>query len=512
MNRKTTSKRNEITKVFSLLLCLLLVMAVIPTAIAAESPDTDENPCKVNVTVQTKWHKGYVGSSSNKSWANKLNTAANNYSYSDIITVEKAGTTITFADNASGYASASAYVISFWKESNGEWVIDTAHEQYAGAGGNGSNIESKNETTVTYTYTTKTANEHIRLCYCSGQTATVTPEFSKVYMTQGLDLSAYVKNPEIRTITDFHTIGAGNPVYDSAATNAAVTEEKGISVARVGSGPWYHTVEWDFKEAQNWEGMAGILIKVDFTSANTNTTQGGHGVSVGIHTATSNEASEDDETVTYNDTAFGGYAYNNAKEAWQRMIACPNKSDLLVVSVNNYYKYAGYIYIPLGAYGEAIPDLNSVTAISLYTGAITSGTAYIGGIYLVKGDLNPSIEVIGVQDTVEQGNSTYHVRFLAAVNTLGVQNYGFTLTADFTDENGTSRHISKTYSDTTVFTSFLADGETVTAPFGLYYAPLTITGIPRNVTVSFTVTPFLTLPDGTVANGASVKYSTSVNA
>ena len=87
-----------------------------PTTSAPDVPaDPPVDPNVLNV----KWNSGYVGSSSNSSYPNKIyNSSSAYYHYTDVITVAKAGTTITFADgNVSDggdgkYASTSAYVIS----------------------------------------------------------------------------------------------------------------------------------------------------------------------------------------------------------------------------------------------------------------------------------------------------------------------------------------------------------------------------------------------------------------
>ncbi|MBQ7384211.1 MAG: SGNH/GDSL hydrolase family protein, partial [Clostridia bacterium] len=156
----------------------------IPSAGTVVTPDP--TPIVGN-TLSVNWNFGYVGSSTNgQNYVNKINPNGNYYSYSDIIVIEKAGTTITFTDNnaddltSPSFASAAAYVISHWKQEGGDWVIDTSKAQCAGAGNNSSgSVITVNSTgatgTATYTYTTTSDNECIRLCYRSGQTATATP-------------------------------------------------------------------------------------------------------------------------------------------------------------------------------------------------------------------------------------------------------------------------------------------------------------------------------------------------
>jgi hypothetical protein len=83
--------------------------------------------------ISVNWNYGYVGSSSNSGYKNKLNTNGKYYSYSDVITLKEAGTKIYFTDNKTGFASAAAYVISSWKKNSAdEWVIDLDSPNYPG--------------------------------------------------------------------------------------------------------------------------------------------------------------------------------------------------------------------------------------------------------------------------------------------------------------------------------------------------------------------------------------------
>ncbi len=111
--------------------------------------------------VEVKWNQGYVGSSANtQGYKNILNPTGSGYLYTDIFTVEKAGTTVFFS--CSTAPSANAYVFSQWKEVNGEWVIDALKPQYSGGD---TIITSQGTGFVTYRYTTSEDNEHLRICH-----------------------------------------------------------------------------------------------------------------------------------------------------------------------------------------------------------------------------------------------------------------------------------------------------------------------------------------------------------
>ena len=138
-----------------------------------EAPSTEPKDYVVDV----EWNLGYVGSSSNSSWKEKINPTGGYYSYSEVINLGPAGSTITFTDdntNSNGdsnFASAAAYVFSSWKKENGVWVLDTA-----GYNASGSDAPYMDENGArTYTYTSTKDNECIRLCFRSGQSGSFTP-------------------------------------------------------------------------------------------------------------------------------------------------------------------------------------------------------------------------------------------------------------------------------------------------------------------------------------------------
>lgn len=180
-----------------LLCCMLLTLF---TACGGKTPDPSpteavtDGESKPDVTVEppisdneqesldVKWNSGYVGSA-NGEHPNEIFTSPNVcYSYSDVITVPKAGTKIYFADDDNGkYASDAVYVISLWRETEDGWEIDPDAKHYAGSGFETSDILRMYGGKMQYVYITGSDEEHIRLCYRSEQTAEYTPEFPKVY-------------------------------------------------------------------------------------------------------------------------------------------------------------------------------------------------------------------------------------------------------------------------------------------------------------------------------------------
>ncbi len=136
--------------------------------------------------LKVNWNFGYVGSDQNsQGYVNKIKPSGGYYSYTDIIHIEKKGTTLSFTDDNTGaggdkgFASAAAYVFSSWREEDGGWVIDTEGANFTGGD---AVIYKVSGSARIYTYTTSKDNEYIRICYRSGQTASFTPSpYATVY-------------------------------------------------------------------------------------------------------------------------------------------------------------------------------------------------------------------------------------------------------------------------------------------------------------------------------------------
>jgi hypothetical protein len=158
-------KSEKMKKILSIALALVMVLSVAAFSVSAENYEEK--------VIEAKWNFGYVGSSTNASWTNKINPTGANYSYTDVIDMGPAGSTITFADEASSFASASAYVFSFWKKEGEEYVIDTEAANVPGGFGG---------TARSYTFTTTEANQAIRVCYRSEEKADFTPVHEDIYI------------------------------------------------------------------------------------------------------------------------------------------------------------------------------------------------------------------------------------------------------------------------------------------------------------------------------------------
>lgn len=152
------------------------ITETVETNVSEESTETN--------VLDLTWSMGYVGSAEHSRYPEELVTgnSGSNYSYTDVFTVESAGTTITFSDdnsNSNGdvkFASTNAYVISSWEQVDGEWVLNSYGANYAGTDTDSSDILVSYENgVVTYSYTTSVDNENLRLCYRSGEMPGFTP-------------------------------------------------------------------------------------------------------------------------------------------------------------------------------------------------------------------------------------------------------------------------------------------------------------------------------------------------
>lgn len=167
---KPTKSGKRTALFLAVMLLLTSVLAVLPVSAATGATEIAATD---GVATNVNWNYGYVGSFVNPYGnANKISNNSNGksgaYRYSDILTIPHAGTSISFSDPTGKSMSVNAYIISSWKEANGNWVLDTEGTNIAGVGAKTSGIAVYNASTkvVTYTYTTQKDNEHIRLgCY-----------------------------------------------------------------------------------------------------------------------------------------------------------------------------------------------------------------------------------------------------------------------------------------------------------------------------------------------------------
>ena len=236
---------------------------------------TTEDPPTPPVELEVAWHLGYVASSTNQyATPNAINPTGGMYSYSDVITIPKAGTTITFADdntNSNGdtnFASNAAYVISSWKKSGDNWVIDLDRANFPGGSTTDNPIVKSNVSGVlTYSYTTTYDNENIRLCYRSGQSDSFTPaKYPTVYSEYNKAPGTIASNPTLDQWIELSKKDYYNEALECVTINAlgdSYFAGQGLPLANV----WLGLLAKKYDMDMNNYGIGGSTIS-DYTNNN----------------------------------------------------------------------------------------------------------------------------------------------------------------------------------------------------------------------------------------------------
>ena len=96
-------------KIIVLLIVSLLLAAAVTMTVSAAKVNTSGT---VNVT----WNQGYVVMSMHNPYYTEGYTASANYATTDVFTVEKAGTKITWEDSDDSMVNHTVAVVSSWKK------------------------------------------------------------------------------------------------------------------------------------------------------------------------------------------------------------------------------------------------------------------------------------------------------------------------------------------------------------------------------------------------------------
>ena len=131
-------------------------------------------PASANASeLKVVWNLGYVGSMGNalgnENALGSLGNPGTTYRHTDVVRIEKAGTTVWFSERGSGnsgFCAPTGYSISSWNEAGGTYVLDTEGANYPGTDGASIGIAERSGDTITYTYTTSKDNELLRFCFC----------------------------------------------------------------------------------------------------------------------------------------------------------------------------------------------------------------------------------------------------------------------------------------------------------------------------------------------------------
>lgn len=230
-------------KIFALALALVMVLSL--AAFSASAETYEEKVIEVN------WQLGYVGSSTNTSgYVNVLNPNGGSYSYSDVIDMGPAGSTISFADDTSAFASNAAYVFSFWTKNGDSYELDLTAGNIPGGQASGRSYE----------FVTTEDNQAIRVTYRSEQKADFTPEYEEIFV-DGVKVDVnwnfgYVKNNG--TITANGSAYSYTDVFVVAKAGSKVTftdtNKNGTAFC---SNSAYVFSTWT-KDGDNWVFASGV--------------------------------------------------------------------------------------------------------------------------------------------------------------------------------------------------------------------------------------------------------------
>lgn len=128
------------------------------------------------------WNLGYIGSDRNAESKNSIDKSDNNYSYTDVITVEKSGTRISFTDIYNLAGERNVYTLSFWKRVNDKWVLDTEAPNLRSD--SNSAVAERKFHYVEYSYVTSRDGECIRFCYYTGNPKLLNGNHPEIEITE----------------------------------------------------------------------------------------------------------------------------------------------------------------------------------------------------------------------------------------------------------------------------------------------------------------------------------------
>lgn len=177
--------------------------------------------------LDVKWNNGYAVISPNNPYGfSEVYAKSSEFSTTDVFTVPKAGTQLSWIDDTSGFAANSVLIVSNWKQQNGEWVLDYDAPMFVGAGGDSekkSSIEIVSSGKVKYTYITTYDNENLRLC------------------VKGTNVNIKVTAQETKNKGSWLTAKAVIDAYNKAAYPVSLVTGKAIKAQDISADmSWYY--------------------------------------------------------------------------------------------------------------------------------------------------------------------------------------------------------------------------------------------------------------------------------
>ena len=101
-------------RILSFIMALTFVICLIPASALSVFAEKTE--------LDVKWNEGAIGGPTNGNKYKIINSTG--YRYSDIITIEKAGTKVYYTAPTKAGIGHTLLAVSVWVQENGEWVIE----------------------------------------------------------------------------------------------------------------------------------------------------------------------------------------------------------------------------------------------------------------------------------------------------------------------------------------------------------------------------------------------------
>ncbi len=152
-------------KIVSCLLLAAMLLTILPATVVSVFADG-------KTELDAKWHVGYVGHATNSNCKNDLKDGGGGgtYYYTDIITIAKAGTKISFTLDKD-YPYNNIWLFSEWKQSGSSWVFDPAGVNVAATLESGKSVNHIDfvgqkyvDGKMEYSFISDHDNQSIRIC------------------------------------------------------------------------------------------------------------------------------------------------------------------------------------------------------------------------------------------------------------------------------------------------------------------------------------------------------------
>ena len=240
------------------------------------TPEGDAPMAKPTATVvETEWTIG-TNVGSDKHSVTVGFTPGQHYAHTEVITVPKAGTKLSFTDDikTNSWASDGCYVVSSWKKNeSGEWELDlegtnirgkASASQLTCSDGYNTFVErygtEDTDGSITYTYITSKDNENIMFCYYAGKGTTKFPTITSIYSGEmgtaeeialAEKTSTWLENDKTRAYYDIFEGKTISVIGDSYMAGSSIANKSDV---------WVNMFATKYNMTMNNHGVNGSTI------------------------------------------------------------------------------------------------------------------------------------------------------------------------------------------------------------------------------------------------------------